>query len=254
MYSKWFEINVRQLIKNNPIINYFFTKGTVVEFIPPPGKHIVKICGTYLILHLKSGFCYVGSARDLYTRRIQHSFLLSRNNHFSRKFQTAFNDDQKIVIFFIPKSDREIAFSIEQDVLDMFLKSGHLFNTASNSRLVMENAIVSEETRKKLSVAGKGKIQDSDWIKKRTAYLIGRTVPAETIEKIRQKALERGIDPRMTILAKEKMSKPLIAGGVKFGSIIDAAKHFSISGSSAKKRILSLNPLFKDWYFLPPNI
>lgn len=253
MYLNWFDVDVKQLVNNNEVVKSFFDQGTVVEFIPPPCKTVEKICGTYLILHLKSGHCYVGSNVSLYTRKIQHIFLLRHNCHNNKVFQASFNDDNRLVIFFIPTSDRELAFDIEQNILDLYLKAGLLFNIASDSRLNRKNSIVGDETRQKLSIASTGRVQSSEWVKKRTASLLGRTLSETTVEKIRQKALERGINPRMTLLAKEKTSKPLIANGIKFNCIADASKVFNIASSSVKKRVLSLNPLFKDWYFLPPN-
>lgn len=253
MYLNWIQINLKQILENNQVVSDFSKLGYIIEFIPPHNELVSKFCGVYLILHLKSGRCYVGSSGNLYGRKNAHIGLLKQNKHFSKDFQFCYNECNKLAIFYLPTKDRDSAFELEQKILDLHLKSSYLFNTASDSVFSQKNAIVSEETRKKLSAVSKGRVQDPEWVKKRTAYLLGRTLPETTVEKIRQKALERGIDPRMTLLAKEKTSKPLMADGVKFNCIADASREFGINPNSVKKRVLSLNPRFKDWYFLSPN-
>jgi len=249
MLLKWNYLGLDALQKFNPVVEEFIRLGLVIDNVPSCSHGGPKTVGAYLLLHLRTKKVYVGSHMNLYSRKYQHDFLLKRGIHFIKEFQEAFNEDQRLIVMFIGTTDREQAYDLEQHILDKFYSTGLLFNVAKNARLANKDLPVSDETRRKLSIAAKGRVQNAEWIKKRTQHLIGRKLNDETIEKIRNKAKERGINPQMTLLAKAKVSKPVMVDGQKFDSIVAAACKYGISQNAASKRIHSKNPLFSGWQF-----
>jgi len=230
-----------------PLVIADFTKyGEITDRVSSCSHNKPKTIGAYLIYHIATKKCYVGSHADLYARRYQHDILLKKQKHHSKEFQKAFNADPQITAIMIVTHDREKAYDIEQLILDKFLSQGLLFNTASDARVFGKNAVVSEETRNKLSIAGKGKKQSDDWIQKRTSHMVGRKLPAETVEKIREKAKLRGINPEMTQLAKERISKPIMVDGIRFDSMQDVCQHFKMARKTVRKR---LNSNEFNWHF-----
>lgn len=252
MLMKWNYVGLEALQKFNPVVEEFIQLGLVVDSVPSCSHGGPKSIGVYLIIHIKSKKTYVGSHANLYSRKYQHDFLLRQGTHFVKEFQEIFNDDPRLLVMFIVTDNREQAYDLEQHILDKFHSTEWLLNVAKNARLANKDLPVSDETRRKLSVAGKGRTQNSEWVAKRTNRMIGRKLDQKTIEKIREKAMARGVNPSLTLLAKLKNSKPVMVDGIKFDSLVDASSHFKISNSAARKRIFSKNPLFSGWQFFEP--
>jgi group I intron endonuclease len=247
MLLTWNEVNIAEIRKQNPVVDRFFSLGTVRERIPSSSHNCPKTMGAYLLVHVKSGKCYVGSNLNLYSRKYQHLHILRDGHHNSFAFQEAYNSDVRLLPLYLPTEDREEAYRIEQLILDEFYSTGLLLNSATNARHAGTGFVVTPETRLKISMAGKGKKQTPEWIKKRTEKSIGRKLSDELKQRLREKAIARGINPNMTVLAALAMSKKVIVDGVIYPSVKAAGLKYGIVGNSASKRIRSKS--FPNWYY-----
>jgi len=254
MLKAWASLTQQEFMNLGPVVDVFRRLGWVVEKVPSSSHGSPKTTGVYLLVHFVTGQVYVGSHGNLYHRPYQHHSLLVRGKHWNERFQEAFGIDNQILPMFIVTKDREEAYDLEQRLLDQFLPTGLLFNTAKNARLAMKDLEVSEETRARLGHAARGRQQSPEWVEKRVASQRGVPLKADRIEKIRQKALERGVSPNLTQAAALVNSRKVMVDGVVYDSIVQTAVNFEIGPTSVTKRIASKNPLFAGWsYFTPAD-
>ena len=236
MFLKWNGVNLPKLQKEHNIIKQFRQYGIVQETVPSSSHGYPKTVGAYLILHIASGKAYVGSHSNLYARRHQHNHLLKNNIHYSKEFQKEFNKNEELILFYIVTKDRDSAYEVEQKMLEIYLPTGMLFNTASDARVVGLNAVVSEETKRKLSEAGKGRKQSEEWVKKRIDCLRGKPLSKEHVEKIRTRSKLAGINPNMTKLAALVTSNKISIDGVEYCSVAEAMRKKHIAHKTVLKR------------------
>lgn len=170
-------------------------------------------CGVYLIRNTDSGKCYIGSAVNLRVRWNSHQNALKRQAHDNRHLQNAWNMYGSQAFVFAPllychESDR---VWFEQRALDSFTvtrgRSGlyNLSPTASCVRGVQRT----EETRQKLSEAGKG-----------------RRHSPESRAKMRLAALgnKRNLGRKASPEARAKLSAVMKARTVTWGDKISAGQ------------------------------
>jgi len=140
--------------------------------------------GIYAIRNVVNGKVYVGSAVSIHSRWSNHRARLSKNNHHSKKLQNAWNKYGQEAFEFIVLAivERERLITVEQQWINHFQASGlrgYNVNPVANSqfgRKVSEASIQkcrktrmmrpythSEETRKKLSLAHKGRVKSESW-------------------------------------------------------------------------------------------
>lgn len=246
MLLKWADVGYEDFVKLGPVVDEFKTLGWMIENVPSSSHGKPVTVGAYLIIHLASKRCYVGSHFNLYARPYQHHSLLSRRKHWLTEFQNAFDAAVDLIVAFIPTIDRDKAYDIEQTILNKFWGTGLLFNRAKDARKAMNNFEVTQETRNKLSVTGKGRPQSPEHIAKRSQALMGHVVSSSAVEKMRNAAIKRGISPDLTKAAAVANSKAITADGVIYKSQLEAANAYGIGSTAVIKRLKSKH--FPSWH------
>ena len=132
--------------------------------------------GIYLIKNMINGKLYIGSTNDLVTRKSSHFCLLARNKHKNPHFQSAFNkygiNNFKYYIIAYCSVDELLE---KEDFYMTYFQSGNRkygYNIEPPLRTTM-----AEDTKRKISVAKKGKpghIQTEETRKKIAAGMMGQ--------------------------------------------------------------------------------
>lgn len=159
-----------------------------------------KIQGIYAIRNLISGRVYVGSSVYIQSRWHCHTSALRRNKHHSKPLQSSWNKHgQEAFTFSILElvSDSERMVQREQYWMDT-LQSFHPtrgFNCCPRAGKNCTGRKHSNETKAKLSAAGKGRKLSAEQIEKQSAARIGYKTPQETKDKISAKLKGRVFTP-----------------------------------------------------------
>jgi hypothetical protein len=168
MLISWKELGnmFNEICNTNLIVIEFMKLGNIIENITYSQSNYkrTKFCGVYLYVHLKTGRCYVGSSPDLYQRGSDHKSDLLLGVNLNVPLQRAYNDDPNLIIMRVIVSDREIAYGMEQHILDIFYtinENGLLFNRNPNAKSGI-GRIVSAEGRLNMSKAQTGNIVGAD--------------------------------------------------------------------------------------------
>jgi group I intron endonuclease len=114
-------------------------------------------CGIYSITNIMNGKIYYGSTHNYYKRKKRHLRILRQGKHHNRHLQAAFNlyGVNSFVFRFELSVFEPFLLFIEQIYLD---NNQDGYNIATNAQSVRKGAIISEETKQKLSAAHSGKI------------------------------------------------------------------------------------------------
>jgi group I intron endonuclease len=118
------------------------------------------LSGIYVIRNTVNGKVYVGSAVDLTTRWGQHRYLLDKRTHHCRYLQHAWTKHGAIAfVFEVIETIQETKGLIarEQVHLDDAFASGLAYNISRTAGSVL-GVKHTEETRMKVSAAGKGRV------------------------------------------------------------------------------------------------
>lgn len=75
--------------------------------------------GVYRIVHVASGKFYVGSARNIYARIMNHTSNLRRGLHHVKELQRLFTLDERLEWIFERCEDRAHAYAREQEELNL---------------------------------------------------------------------------------------------------------------------------------------
>lgn len=121
-------------------------------------NHTLNSC-IYVILNIKNGHIYIGQAQDLRRRWDYHRRQLRGGYHDNDHLQKAWNKygaksfKFKILEYCsIDKLDER-----EQHFLDVYMDKGICYNIARDAKAPMRGRTLSEETRRKLSIANTGR-------------------------------------------------------------------------------------------------
>jgi group I intron endonuclease len=145
------------------------------------------VCGAYYIHHLKTDKYYVGSTDNLGERWYNHKKELGTGTHKTKTLQAPYNDDPHILFSgWVTWEDREKAWDIEQELLDLYHPTGQLFNVATDARCSQRGRPLSDDHRAKLRIAHTGKKLSEDHCAKISTLKKGQTLTLEHIEKIKQ--------------------------------------------------------------------
>lgn len=124
----------------------------------------MKTSGIYGIFNIVNGKVLVGSSSKVRTRLKQHKLLAKRNKHLNPHFQSAWNKYGKMSFEFrILELCPENMLIQREDAWMEYYNSTHNcfgYNMQNASR-----TFISEEIRKNMSKAGKGKIITPEWRK-----------------------------------------------------------------------------------------
>ncbi len=164
-----------------------------------------KQAGVYLITNDNNGKVYVGSAVRLSRRCNEHISLLRGGNHPNRHLQRSWDKHGADAFSF---SVLEVVDEIpelipcEQKWLDLHMGVGEVYNICmtAGSTLGMKH---SEESKRLISIAHKGRVASPETLAKMSAAQTGRVFSDETRRKMSEVALGR----RHTEETRARMSK-----------------------------------------------
>lgn len=228
-----------------------------------------KQVGVYIIQNDETHETYVGSG-VLSDRKKNHFCDLRNGSHCNKKLQEAYNRSPNFEFIGIPTDDREQAYAAEQTLINEHVGNPLLLNvvldvnegvprgwnhseeTKQRLREQKLGTKASEETRQKMSIAatgnqnGLGYRHSEEAKEKITQALIGHTVKDETREKMRQTQLGR--TPHENTLSRiMETRRPVIANGIEYSSVADAARAFGVATNTIQHRLKSAN--FQNWHF-----
>jgi group I intron endonuclease len=183
------DLALRQLMTNDtPHIN------EVIDSSKLNGKTI----GVYMLMNKETNKVYIGSG-VISRRKSKHLVQLKNNNHFNAKLQNAFNVNPNFEFSAIKTETREIAYDIEQKLIDDFHNSDFLLNIAVDARY--STSIVSEETREKLRQFNLGKKHSEETKAKMSASRMGHPVSQLSLDRL----IERNKTQIISDETREKM-------------------------------------------------
>lgn len=113
-------------------------------------------CGIYAITNRITGDYYIGSSNNIRARLNQHRRHLANNKHYNHYLQRAWNkysaDNFEFTVLLF--CDVEYKLFLEQCLLDLFKPT---YNTAKDAKAPMQGLHHSEESKRKIGEASKGK-------------------------------------------------------------------------------------------------
>jgi group I intron endonuclease len=145
---------------------------------------MAKLSGIYAIIHRDSGKRYIGSAANIEKRFRDHKWMVGRGAHHSRHFQSAVNkygleSFDFVVLEYV--SNKDLLIQTEQRYLDEFRSAdptyGFNMSPAAGSTLGIR---CSEERRKKIGDANRGKKRCPEFIERVREIQVGRKATEET--------------------------------------------------------------------------
>lgn len=119
----------------------------------------MKICGIYKIINKLNGKFYIGSSVDIKGRFYNHKSQLDRNIHNNKYLQNSWNKHGGInfEFFIIKECNCENLISEEQDELNAHYGKDYCYNLSPSADVSMRGIPRSEEAKKKMSDAQRGK-------------------------------------------------------------------------------------------------
>lgn len=124
--------------------------------------------GIYQIKNIITGDFYIGSSNNINRRFYLHKYSLKKQNHHSIVLQRAFNKygEENFEFIVLEECEKEYLINKEQYYLDNY-------NPIYNINKIAENCtgrILSEESRKKISLKNKGRKLSEDVKKRMSEY------------------------------------------------------------------------------------
>ena len=124
--------------------------------------------GIYQIKNIITGDFYIGSSNNINRRLYLHKYSLKKQNHHSIVLQRAFNKygEENFEFIVLEECEKEYLINKEQYYLDNY-------NPIYNINKIAENCtgrILSEESRKKISLKNKGRKLSEDVKKRMSEY------------------------------------------------------------------------------------
>lgn len=125
---------------------------------------MMKVSGIYVIVNTKNGKVYIGQTVNFSARWKTHSYNLTNGTHVNRHLQAAWNKYKPKAFKFkiLEYCEVGILDEREQHYLNAYMPKDMCYNVALDVRASRRGAIISEETRRKLSKAHKGKVLSED--------------------------------------------------------------------------------------------
>jgi group I intron endonuclease len=122
----------------------------------------MSICGIYNIINVVDGKIYIGSSNDIERRFRKHRSLLNRNIHENKHLQNAWNKYGEVNFKFVLVNECLIDSLLikEQEYLDIakkFCNNYYNFNFISSKPPSPKGRVLSEYTKRKLSILRSGK-------------------------------------------------------------------------------------------------
>jgi group I intron endonuclease len=140
--------------------------------------------GIYSITNKINGKRYIGRSENIKRRWRGHKYDLKHNKHRSNHLQYSWNKygEENFVFEKICEVwDENNLWKIEQTFIDLYKSYDKRFGY-NTERYIDEERVVSEETRKKMSIANKGK----PGLRGENSPMFGKHLSEEVKEKLRQ--------------------------------------------------------------------
>ena len=222
-----------------------------------------KQVGVYILQNSETHETYVGSG-ILPERRKNHFSDLRNGKHCNKRLQEAFNQSPNFEFIGVPTDNREQAYEFEQVLISEHAGNPLLLNVVldvnegvprgwnhseETKELLRQQKLgtkLSEETRQKMSESRMGNKNSlgykhtEETLQKRSESLKGHAVSEETREKMRQTQLGRKAHENSI------HRQPIVANGIEYSSISEAAQAFGIQTGTVHNRLKSAN--FANWY------
>lgn len=189
--------------------------------------------GIYAIVNLANNKLYIGSAVRLKQRKNLHLSQLRKNKHHSKKLQHTYNKWGEVYFVFkvVEYCERNELIEREQFWISQFDFDTQLYNLnpTAGSQLGYKH---SEESRKKMSIAQKGKIFSDETREKISGACKGRIVSEEGRKNIKEAQKKVAMTKGKKVNQLDKITGEILA---TFYSVRNAAatmngNHSSISG------------------------
>lgn len=179
--------------------------------------------GIYQITNTANGKCYIGSSDHVRNRLLRHKSHLRNNTHHSKKLQNSWNAHGEDSFTFKPIIFCSVNDLVmyEQIAIDAFNAAGrdgfnvlptagstrgykHIAEARANMSKAQTGRVVSDEARRKLSLAHTGVKQTPENVEKRKAGQVGKLFWGDN-EARRQQIIERNKTRVITPEVREKM-------------------------------------------------
>ena len=91
--------------------------------------NILKLPGAYIITYAPTGLFYIGSSSNLRARLWHPDWLLNNNRHYVKRLQEAFTSSDDYCVEVYLTVDREQAFEVEGQLLQLHFDNQLITNT-----------------------------------------------------------------------------------------------------------------------------
>lgn len=215
----------------------------------------------YKITDTTTGVFYIGSTTNLDRRLNEHKNRLTAGKHPNSKVQNGFSNWDNVQIEYIETGDEEQSRKIEQSMLDFHKDDPECANIGTGSTVLWSGGMpdeikeaigsvhrgkkVSDESRVRMSIAAQNRPPVNQETRDKLSAA-GKGVPksAEHRDKMRQSALLRG--PRNPEDIVNRIA--VIFSGTRYDSIRAASNATGLSETQVRTR-LSNPSKYPDWSF-----
>jgi hypothetical protein len=171
-----------------------------------------------------------------------------------------YGQDQHVRVILEDLPSRDAAAAREKELITPELRADrNCMNCGAGGLGAVDRPATSEETRRKMSIARKGKPHTPEWSAKIGAAHKGKKISPEAIQKRLVTLKERGYKPTEETIRKQregqqasekfkKRRRPLIVDGVMYESGCAAVKALGIPGSTLHYRLKS--PSWKNYSWI----
>ncbi len=242
----------------------FTTMDTIDTFDgirAPKGQVIVCV---YKLIHIATGYFYIGSTNNYAMRRKGHITTLRAGKHHVQKMQELYNESPHFrfeidsVGFDVSDSEvREKAFAREQELIDLNsdnplllnkaqnVKGGNLFEEYEKERIEkIRIAHRRPEVKANVTAANRA-MRQSDEAREQQSE-ISKTMWSDPNHRATMEAHWKDPEYLRKQTENQPTSKAVVAAGRAFGSIQSAAKALGIGRNLVKKRIK--DSAYADYY------
>jgi len=160
--------------------------------------------GIYRIINTINNCIYVGSAINLTARKNKHFTQLFKNSHYNKYLQNAFNLYKREAFIFdvLEYCKKEELIKREQFWIDAYKMQGVILYNICSVAGNTYGRFHSEETRKKMAVAQRGKVVTEEARRKSSETQKGRLIK----EEVRRKMSEAHKGKHHTEETKQKIA------------------------------------------------
>ena len=147
---------------------------------------MASVSGIYLILNTRSGKVYIGQSQDIRKRWSEHKRELNKGIHTNTHLQHAWNKYGAKAFKFkiLERCEVVLLDSREQHFLDIYIPQGLCYNIALDAKSSQRGRPLSDEAKRKLSIAFKGRFVSEETRRKLSEATTGYKHNAETRQKL----------------------------------------------------------------------